>query len=196
MKRRLFTILSAVSLVLCVATCVFEAQGVGMFEVIDAAHWREDPQTTRLSEISITGFEGRICIGISRNDFKPAAHIAGLRATCHQGLNYKRMPNVVSALVYLPQNGFKRRAGENKLVKIVAWELVFPAWLAIVLSAVLPMGWTISRFLRWRAKAVAFSTCQTCGYDLRATPERCPECGAIVEKTTKVIPVPVGRLQS
>jgi hypothetical protein len=57
--------------------------------------------------------------------------------------------------------------------------VIFPLWSAVLTSAVLPALWIRGvrrdRTLRRRASA---NRCLACGYDLRATPERCPECGA------------------
>jgi hypothetical protein len=56
-------------------------------------------------------------------------------------------------------------------------QLVVPAWILLALSAPLPAIW-ITRTLRQRRRA-ASNRCAACGYDLRATPDRCPECGAL-----------------
>jgi hypothetical protein len=55
------------------------------------------------------------------------------------------------------------------------WNVVFPHWVLIAASAPLPIHWLLHR--RRRRKRRTEHACLSCGYDLRATPDRCPECG-------------------
>ena len=61
------------------------------------------------------------------------------------------------------------------------WMLTFPYTTAIELCGILPLLKTfvvVRRiFVEKRQKKPGF--CAVCGYDLRATPDRCPECGEI-----------------
>jgi hypothetical protein len=51
-----------------------------------------------------------------------------------------------------------------------------PYWLPVSIFAVMPAV-AAARHLR-RARRLHSGLCPRCGYDLRATPHRCPECGA------------------
>jgi len=57
------------------------------------------------------------------------------------------------------------------------WTVVcVPAWAPLFVTAALPALWLHRR--RRRTRRRARNLCPACGYDLRATPDRCPECGA------------------
>lgn len=56
-------------------------------------------------------------------------------------------------------------------------EIVAPYWLVAAAFAPIPATW----LLQWELprRRVRAGRCAFCGYDLRATPERCPECGKV-----------------
>jgi hypothetical protein len=66
--------------------------------------------------------------------------------------------------------GFKRYSGPTHS------SICFPYWLAVILTAAAP-AWFIAGRIR-RRRRIQSRQCLSCGYDLRATPDRCPECGA------------------
>ncbi|HEY7091010.1 MAG TPA: hypothetical protein VH518_23135, partial [Tepidisphaeraceae bacterium] len=50
-----------------------------------------------------------------------------------------------------------------------------PYWSILVLSSIVPAIWVYRRLRAGRRTQAGH--CANCGYDLRATPDRCPECG-------------------
>jgi hypothetical protein len=69
-------------------------------------------------------------------------------------------------------------AGTQQSARPGAWRnfvLILPYWLLALVFAVPPATFIVRRARSARQRET--SLCPTCGYDLRATPDRCPECG-------------------
>jgi predicted amidophosphoribosyltransferase len=61
---------------------------------------------------------------------------------------------------------------------------LFIPWWVILLGVCVMSGMWFRRWFVERARMRAgLGLCSKCGYDLRATPERCPECGKIAGAT-------------
>lgn len=66
--------------------------------------------------------------------------------------------------------------GESKF----RWLLQIPDDLTVLVTLILPVAWSVRHAVSWwaRRKHMSAGLCRVCGYDLRASPNRCSECGA------------------
>ena len=71
--------------------------------------------------------------------------------------------------------GFEYRRLNSQLGWL--WEVRVPMWAPAALLATTAAA-QFTWWLRWRRRSRS-GLCEVCGYDLRATPERCPECGTV-----------------
>jgi hypothetical protein len=72
--------------------------------------------------------------------------------------------------------GFGWKSHADSIIR--TWQFAVPHWFLVLLLAAMPAWWV----LRWRReresrRRAERGLCLHCGYDLRATPQRCPECG-------------------
>ena len=180
MLRRLFTVLSALSLLLCAITAVLWA---GSPQHGGRAEWAT---AGRRYEVDRTA--GGWTAHVRQLTLVPAGPAGldepeiDLPAPASETV---RVPGAPLRRVDLP--GLRIEHGFAHGGTLISGGLVFPPsgdaytevsvrwWLTALCAAVLPIAW-LCRAARGRPRP---GVCPSCGYDLRATPGRCPECGTL-----------------
>ena len=72
-----------------------------------------------------------------------------------------------------------------RLAGATEWGFGVPHWFLCTFTAACPASWYVSNQMQRRRTLRLHETlCLRCGYDMRATPERCPECGTAVSLKT------------
>jgi hypothetical protein len=192
-KCRLLNVLAGVSLVLGLALIVLWASSYWLH--LSLTYWgsvgpnnQRSYQLRSLPNHLTVEFMDNIFPPANRNDYIP---------TRNEGFSESRWETNVNR--YGPQ-GFGPRqvptewfyiyssAGKavaDPAIYYSTW-IIIADWLIAPVFFTLPAIWWRQWFIR--RKRHGLGLCEKCGYDLRATPDRCPECGTIpagvVEKAT------------
>jgi hypothetical protein len=163
-RRRLLNLLTALSLVLCVAALVLWARS---YWVLDSAG-----RVGRAKVVCIDSLPGALHLGVTGPDAENEE--PGPRP--HYFYNGGRQGGVGPGGVMV--GGKLVRFGGRIDARIGYGWIVVPHWFAALLLSALPLlrarGYQRSRRSRRRSSQ---GRCARCGYDLRATPDHCPECG-------------------
>ena len=65
-------------------------------------------------------------------------------------------------------------------IRYLGWRILLSVWVIVTVLSVVPIAFVVGKAFE-RVKKVEVGHCKGCGYDLRATRERCPECGTFVK---------------
>jgi hypothetical protein len=183
LRRRLFTILSVLSLLLCLATLILWVRsyryGEGVrYTLPSLRNWRVQSLRGQLG--FATGVEepslqvwANFPVGWSR-----WSDPARLRLT-DQEFSEAHSPSARRRSVWFLGFGFHFLHS----VRYPFHDIAVPHWFLALLFAILP-PLHLRAILRSRRHGPGL--CRKCGYDLRAIPDRCPECGTVISKDTTV----------
>ena len=72
--------------------------------------------------------------------------------------------------------GYQWHWNRERSLRLPAARIIaLPYWLILPVALIPPITWTVRRVRLARRQRIGH--CLACGYDMRATPDRCPECG-------------------
>jgi hypothetical protein len=177
LKRWLFNIALGMSLVLCVATCAIWVRSVFIWDQCTDV----DGAGIVQSSVSLRG----------RFIFYRHWQIKPQKAWGYR--NSGRFPErpmiedkpgtlgfVWEDVLYV--GGFRQSSSRRLLIAV-------PYWAIALSTAVLP---TVCARRLWRRRIHrGAGLCPVCGYDLRASPKRCPECGRVIAPVRDSRPFPL-----
>jgi hypothetical protein len=169
MRRKLFTLAAAISLVLCLAVAWTwrhpRSSGGVRHTIMEFSAGARVVELSEVSDLLILGW-------------LPGDHRQIEAQTPPPGMSNQRslwgLPGIGAVISVRIWTG-------QRAVGIIAAD-----WFVVFLTALLPLVWgwrgAVSSMRRWvRTRRSRLGLCVRCAYDLRGTPGRCPECGEVPE---------------
>ncbi len=173
--RHLFTLCAAASLVMCVAVCVLWVRSYSVVDTVDRMAWSAGPFPDHYFLDRVYSLRGVV--------------------TWEQSLNAASYPERVRLVEWSLYHPVARDGDRPRATGALGFTFrpihAGPWWRSFILTvrhsslalvtSVIPMIFVSCVVLgalrrrRLRAKRI----CVACGYDLRASPDRCPECGTL-----------------
>jgi hypothetical protein len=172
MKRRLLNLLTILSLLLCLAAAVLWARSYWVAEGVShvLAEGREpmppgeEDASYVYRDLSATATCGRVQLLWVRTggDALDPSQV---------GWNLE----VMSPVPWDPGDTLVKRLGFDVYWERPLKQVILPLWFVVTVTALAPVWWVVATARRRQRERRGL--CRRCGYDLRATPGRCPECG-------------------
>jgi hypothetical protein len=188
MLRRLLTVLSIVSLLLCVATLVLWVRSYWVSDALLEVHYLPlDPSLSMHDGVppratqrvrGINAIRGGLLV------FQTYRAVGADMVGVISGRHWLRQasstaPSTPSRFRFTFE---RKRSQYGRYIR-----LQFPFWGIALACAILPASWLLSARRRWRRESRERNgQCVNCGYDLRATSDRCPECGKTAQRSVTV----------
>lgn len=176
LARRLFTFSSALSLTLCVAACVPWVRSA--YHITSLILWRA-PERSGERPWVISSAGGGLHLSIQLYVGRPYPEPPKRRVFDMSvprrlsGDVFGRPDASFAGFAYQREQPYGYNPGQPRLWRV-------PYWFVVTLAALAPTARAGQAWSRHRARQrqVDHGLCRACGYDLCASPDRCPECGA------------------
>jgi hypothetical protein len=176
-RRRLFNLCSIVSLLICMAVCALWLHGRQHADYVILT-------SPAGNDFGITSARGTV-VFYRTTRFHPVAAIPSWHLVTvtqvwgyfHEDLAERAGENEYDQPVFARTETVEEISHKGTQVQRRQF-LIVRHWLTVAVLAALPL-WTFALRTLRRTRRAGF--CGACGYDLRATPGRCPECGRVQE---------------